>query len=54
MGDLKVIICGKDCDDCIYSTINDNDKARVKVFCAIKGKEYYYGQSVQCEDKKKK
>ena len=49
-----MIICGKDCEDCLYATINDRDISRVKVVCAAKSKEYYYGQCIPCELKVKK
>lgn len=50
---MGMIIAGQECLDCEYSTINDHDKARIKVVCAVRGKEYYYGQCIPCEDKKK-
>ncbi len=50
---MGVIIAGVDCDDCIYSTIDDTDKARIKVYCDARDKQYWWGQSIQCEDKEK-
>ena len=51
---MGMILAGVDCENCEYSSINDHDKARVKVYCAVRGKEYYYGQCIPCDDKRKK
>lgn len=51
---MGMIIAGEECGNCIYATINDRDVARIKVVCAAKGKEYYYGQCIPCELKVKK
>lgn len=51
---MQTIICGKDCDDCKYASFNEKDKARVIVHCAARNRNYYYGQSVQCDDKERK
>lgn len=48
-----MIIVGKDCEDCTFCTINDRDRSRVKVHCAVRDKDYYYGQCIPCEDKVK-
>ena len=50
---MNMIICGRDCEDCLYSIINDVNKARVKVYCSQKDKEFYWGQCIPCENKKK-
>lgn len=49
-----MIIAGSDCDNCQFCSINDRDTSRIKVYCAARGKEYYYGQCIPCEDKVKK
>lgn len=49
----NIIIAGQECENCKYGTINDHDKSRVKVICTIKGREYYYGQCIPCDDMKK-
>ena len=51
MSDLNVIICGKECSDCKFASINDRDVSRIIVHCAVRGKDYYYGQAIQCDDK---
>ena len=38
------------CEFCKYGSVNDIDKSRVKVFCSIKQKEYYYGMCIPCEN----
>lgn len=48
-----MIIVGKDCEDCQFCSINDRDKSRIIVHCATRGKDYYYGQCIPCEDKVK-
>ena len=50
----NVIIMGRDCEDCAKCTINDEDKSRVKVYCADRDKWYYYGQCIPCEGGKVK
>lgn len=45
------MIITSECECCIYSTIYDENKAKVKVHCGIKGKTYYYGQCIPCEFK---
>lgn len=51
---MSMIICGSDCADCKHSSLDDSDKARIKVHCSARDKDYYYGQSISCEDKEKK
>ena len=36
------------CETCKYGTVNEEDKARVKVYCSYKEKEFYFGQCVPC------
>lgn len=38
------------CESCRYGTVDDSNKARVMVTCDYRGKTYYYGQSVPCDD----
>ena len=48
------MIITSECEQCIHSTINEEDKARVKVYCNVKDKTYYFGQCIPCEYKKNK
>lgn len=47
------MIITSECEECIHSTINDIDKARIKIYCNMKDKTYYWGQCVPCEYKEK-
>ena len=42
-----------ECEECRFGVIKEESKAVVKVYCSIKDKEYYYGQCISCENKKK-
>lgn len=48
------MIITSECENCIYSTISNNDKAKIKIYCSIKNKTYYYGQCIPCEYKEEK
>jgi hypothetical protein len=48
---MTMIICGRDCENCVHSEIDDKNIARIKVFCAAKDKSFWYGQCIPCEDK---
>jgi len=50
---MKYIVAGSDCDKCAYSTVFEDDKGRLKVYCEYKNREYYYGSRIPCEDFKK-
>jgi hypothetical protein len=45
------MIITSECENCIYSSIDDEDKSKVKIYCSIKDKTYYYGQCIPCEYK---
>ena len=42
------------CENCEYGTINEIYKAKVKVLCSYKEKEYYYGACIPCDFYKKR
>lgn len=48
------MILTSECESCRFGVIKDDNKARVKVLCTYKEKEYYYGQCIPCENKQKK
>ena len=48
------MILTSECESCKYGTIDESNKARIKVTCAYKNKEYHYGQCIPCESKVKK
>lgn len=47
-------IMGKYCEDCKYCTIDESNKAWIKVHCGARNKTYHYGQCIPCDDKEKK
>lgn len=47
-----ILIAGRDCDNCIYCSIIEETRSRIFVECDVRGKRYYYGQCVPCEDKR--
>ncbi len=51
---MTMIIAGKDCEPCIHGIVKDQDKARVKVYCECKDREYYWGTCIPCEVRKVK
>lgn len=48
------LICSDECEKCINCTLDESNRAKVKVICSAKEKEYYYGQYVNCDDFSKK
>lgn len=46
------MIITSECEQCIHSVINEEDRARVKIYCRIKDRTYYWGQCIQCDNKK--
>ena len=43
-----------ECTTCKNGLLDDSNKARIKIYCKLKDKTYYYGQYIQCDDKEKK
>ena len=43
------MIITSECEQCIHSTINEADKSKVKVYCNLKDKTYYWGQCIPCD-----
>ncbi len=43
-----------ECEYCQYGTIDDSNKAKIIVYCAIKQKHYLYGRCIPCDNLKKK
>lgn len=48
------MIITSECEKCIHSIIDESDKARLKIYCKIKDKTYYWGQCIPCEYKEYK
>lgn len=49
-----MIIAAEECEECIHSAINEEDKARVIIYCKARNKTYHWGQCVPCDDKEKR
>lgn len=48
------MIITSECEQCIHSSIDETDKAKIKVYCGVKDKTYYFGQCVPCDYKEKR
>ncbi len=48
------MILTSECKDCIHSSIDESNKAKIKIYCNLKNRTYYWGQCIPCEDKKEK
>lgn len=48
------MIITSECEQCIHSTINEENKARIKIYCDMKDKTYYWGQCISCDYKEVK
>lgn len=46
---MNMIIAAEECETCIHSAINDENKARIMVYCKIKNKTYHWGQCIPCD-----
>lgn len=46
------MISTSECIECENGSISNNNSQ--KVHCSLKNKEYFYGQKIPCENKKKK
>lgn len=47
---MSDIIITSICEKCKFGTVDDSNKARVKVFCSYKEREYHFGQCVPCDN----
>lgn len=43
------MICTSDCVNCKYCNLHNISVAKIKVYCSIKEKEYWYGQMIPCD-----
>ena len=52
---MTMIICGKDCEGCAHFTsIDDSNPGRIKVYCDYSDRWRWWGQAVPCENKIKR
>ena len=47
------MICTSECEECIYSDLNE-ENINTKFHCSAKNKDYIYGQYVPCDLKEKR
>lgn len=51
---MAYMIITSECEECIHSVIDKENKARIKVYCKVKDKTYYWGQCIPCNYKEKR
>lgn len=49
-----MVITTDKCEQCVYGQIEEVSKAEIYICCQQRDKKYFYGQSISCEDFKKK
>lgn len=42
-------ILSTECENCVYGKIDETNKAKIKIHCDIKNKDYYFGQYIPCD-----
>lgn len=47
------MILTSECENCIYSILNETNRAKIIIHCKIKDRDYIYGQRISCDKKKK-
>lgn len=45
------MIITSECEQCTHSILDESDKAKLKIYCQIKDKIYYWGQCIPCDYK---
>ncbi len=45
-----MIIAGDKCEKCKYGTLDETNRAKIMVYCALKERQYIYGECIRCED----
>lgn len=40
-----------ECEFCTHSLLNEENKAKIMVYCRVKDKNYIYGQCIPCDYK---
>lgn len=51
---MSDMIITSECEQCIHSIINEEDKARIKVYCSVKDKTYFWDSAFHVIIKKLK
>lgn len=50
-GEIMDMIITSECEQCTHSTLDESDKSKLKIYCQIKDKTYYWGQCIPCDYK---
>ena len=45
------MIVTSECEKCIHSVLDESDTSKVKIYCKVKDKVYYWGQCIPCDYK---
>lgn len=48
------VIITNECEKCIHSTIDESNKSKLRIYCNVKDKTYYWGQCISCDYKESK
>lgn len=51
---MSKVILTSECEFCKHGTIDETDKAKIKVHCSYKNKTYFYGTCVPCDGMEKR
>lgn len=43
-----------ECEHCLHSILNEEDKSKILMYCKVKDKTYIYGQCIPCDYKENK
>jgi hypothetical protein len=46
---MSNVILTSECEKCKYGSTKTDDKARLKVWCSYKEKEYFFGACIPCD-----
>lgn len=44
------MIITSECEECMYGSIDETNKAKIIVHCSCKEKDYIFGQCIPCEN----
>lgn len=47
---MSKMIITSECVQCKHCTLDESNKAKIKIHCDKKDKDYYYGMCIPCDD----
>lgn len=47
---MSDVILTSQCETCRYGSVDDSNKARIKVYCSYKEKSYWFGACIPCDN----